>query len=545
MTRGVSDYVFFDLEPVTFNGKLEFTQIPGAASNRRVVFRTDPAASDTAEIRGIPSPEENYTLRFENSSFVSFIDLKLSTTGASDYQSTYGRVIDIGPGCSNLRFRFNHIEGFTDISHGGANNVPVFSQCSQENLLIDNNLISNGWYGISLSGTNASPMTGFTISNNHIENFFTMGIRLYEAADALIIGNTISTSNNTSVGLTGIDIANSRGGFDCSRNHITLSSSTGSIYGLISSDVDLVDGHTRRITNNFISCSTESVTNAGINLGTNMNITVAHNSVHVYGNSGILSYCIQIHSFVSAPDFNNKLFNNILVNTAGGSGLNYYHNDLNFNLLSQCDYNDIYTSSGTLISYGQDSFTSLLSWNTATGFDQHSLSVSPEFLTETDLHCNSPLLDGAGIFLSDVAYDMDDEPRSTINPDIGADEFSFVALPKTLNLEVFLEGLYNGPNTMRQANDENGPHFGAGIADQITVELHSASDYNNVVHLAGHVNLSTEWSCHAHSTFIPDRILLCYRQTPQQHRYCFGYTSLFHDRNHILLFQCTCRGLWW
>ena len=66
------------------------------------------------------------------------------------------------------------------------------------------------------------------------------------------------------------------------------------------------------------------------------------------------------------------------------------------------------------------------------------------------------------------------------------------AAPKQLNLVLFLEGLYNGPYSMRQANDEYGPHFGAGVADQITVELHSASDYNTVVHLADHVNLSTE-----------------------------------------------------
>ncbi|KAF0199578.1 MAG: glycosyl hydrolase [Bacteroidetes bacterium] len=489
--RGISDNTIFYLEPVVFYQQLAFTSIQGTEFQRKIIFKTNPAYTDTAEIRGIPTPEANYTLFFQNCNNLSFTNLKISTSGASDFESTYGRVISIGPGCSDLRFRYNHIEGYTDVSHGGTDNIPIYSQSPQNNLLIDNNVITNGWLGIYLSGRQANPISGFTISNNRIENFYTRGISLHETADFVITGNTVSTSNNTSVGLTGIDLGNSRGGFDCSRNHIMLSSSTGSIYGLISSDVDLVDGHTRRITNNFISCSTESVTNAGINLGTNMNTTVAHNSVHVYGNSGILSYCIQIHSFASAPDFNNKLFNNILVNTAGGSGLNYYHNNLNFNLLNQSDYNNIYTSSGTLISYGQDNFTSLSSWNAATGFDQHSLSVSPEFLTETNLHCNSPLLDGAGIYLPEVAWDMDNEPRSTVNPDIGADEFSFVSLPKTLNLGVLLEGLYNGPNTLRQANDENGPRFGAGIADQIAVELRSATDYNNVVHLADHVNLST------------------------------------------------------
>lgn len=490
-TRGISDNTIFYLEPVVFNQQLEFSGIQGTDLSRKIIFTTNPAYSDTAEIRGTPTPEANYTLSFRQCNNLSFTNLKISSAGSSDFESTYGRIISIGPDCSELRFRYNHFEGYTDVSHGGTDNVPIYCQNPTVNLLIDNNLISNGWYGIYFSGRQASPISGFTISNNTIQNFYTDGIFLHETADFNVTGNKISASNNTAVGLTGIGFSNSRGGFDCSRNHIMLSSSTGSIYGLVSSDVELVNDQPRRITNNFISCSTESVTNAGINLGTNMNITVAHNSVHVYGNSGILSYCIQIHSFVSASDFNSRLFNNILVNTAGGSGINYYHNNLNFNLLNQCDYNDIYTSSGPLISYGPDNFSSLSAWSAATGFDLHSLSVSPEFLTETDLHCNSPLLDGAGIFLSDVAWDKDDEPRSTVNPDIGADEFTYAALPKTLELDVFLEGLYNGPNTMRQANDENGPHFGAGIGDQITVELRSASDYYNVVHIADHVNLST------------------------------------------------------
>jgi hypothetical protein len=63
--------------------------------------------------------------------------------------------------------------------------------------------------------------------------------------------------------------------------------------------------------------------------------------------------------------------------------------------------------------------------------------------------------------------------------------------PKQLNLTLFLEGLYNGTNSMRQASDDYGPHFGAGIADQITVELHSAANYNTIIHLADHVNLNT------------------------------------------------------
>jgi hypothetical protein len=64
---------------------------------------------------------------------------------------------------------------------------------------------------------------------------------------------------------------------------------------------------------------------------------------------------------------------------------------------------------------------------------------------------------------------------------------------KTLNLtSVLLEGLYNGTGTMHEAYDEfGGPHFAAPTADQITVELHDAANYANLVQAFPAVNLST------------------------------------------------------
>ncbi len=55
---------------------------------------------------------------------------------------------------------------------------------------------------------------------------------------------------------------------------------------------------------------------------------------------------------------------------------------------------------------------------------------------------------------------------------------------KQLNLQVLLEGLYAGSGTMNQAYNESGPQFGAGIADEITVEFHSGLDYYETEYVA-------------------------------------------------------------
>ena len=66
------------------------------------------------------------------------------------------------------------------------------------------------------------------------------------------------------------------------------------------------------------------------------------------------------------------------------------------------------------------------------------------------------------------------------------------ASDKNLNLtSVMLQGLYNGTGTMRQAMDAVGPHWPAGVADHITVELHSSTSYATIVYSVADVPLST------------------------------------------------------
>jgi hypothetical protein len=79
---------------------------------------------------------------------------------------------------------------------------------------------------------------------------------------------------------------------------------------------------------------------------------------------------------------------------------------------------------------------------------------------------------------------------------MGIDCFTFVSRTgapanKTLNVTVLLEGLYAGGGMMNQAWDEFGPHFPAGIADQVEVELHNAVDYPTIEYSTGLVDLTT------------------------------------------------------
>ena len=62
---------------------------------------------------------------------------------------------------------------------------------------------------------------------------------------------------------------------------------------------------------------------------------------------------------------------------------------------------------------------------------------------------------------------------------------------KMLNLAVYLEGLYSGSGTMNSANDDMGPKYASGIADQISVELHNQADYSIIEYSVSNINLGT------------------------------------------------------
>jgi len=70
--------------------------------------------------------------------------------------------------------------------------------------------------------------------------------------------------------------------------------------------------------------------------------------------------------------------------------------------------------------------------------------------------------------------------------------FALTNVPdKTLNLKLFLEGLYKGGGTMNKAQDEYGDHFAADTADLITIELHDDTTYSIIEYTVSNTKIDT------------------------------------------------------
>ncbi len=114
-----------------------------------------------------------------------------------------------------------------------------------------------------------------------------------------------------------------------------------------------------------------------------------------------------------------SLMNNSFHNEGGGYAL-YAPGGFT---ISESDYNNLYTSSGTLVYSGTSTYSSLQDYQAASGNDLHSVETDPNFQDALlCITCNDTL-NGGGTPLVNTPTDINGSNRSTIMPDIGPVEF--------------------------------------------------------------------------------------------------------------------------
>ncbi|MGV8114947.1 MAG: dockerin type I domain-containing protein [Lentimicrobium sp.] len=502
-TRGISDHVFFHLKPVLYQEKIELNQITGSAANRLITFRTDPAFSTKAEIRGTPSEDANFTLKLSNSSYLRFENLHLSTAGYSNFQSTYGRVVEIGDGCNNITIDNNLITANTDASFGNGDNIAIHAGNATINgLTISNNEIRYGEMSIKLYGGNTPEnyIQNLVISGNQCSDFQITGMMLEKVSNLNVTGNLVTQHSAAFTELNGfyfIDISNE---FQINANQISLSRNDVIVRGMIMQNINVDAQQPGLISNNFISLGGQQSLVYGLYIFIFDNIRILHNSINLYGTAGAFSTALLFDCQAGPTMLNNTFLNNIANNGLGGYCMIYNENAVARNLFSNCNYNNLRTTGAWFGMLANNNLESLATWNAATGFDANSYSVDPEFVSATNLHTSSQVLNNKGTACPEVTTDIDYEPRSSTAPDIGADEYTLTPADKILTFNALLEGLYAGPGLMHQALSESGPMFGPGIADVVRIEIHSGTNYNNILYASGDIQVNTDGTA---STTLP------------------------------------------
>ena len=396
-SRGVCSPVIFKVRDGIYQEALTLAQFPGVSANNTVTFTSENADS-TKVILQLATSYNTYTYLIEmnGADWISFNKMSLIT---SDSTVTNG-VIDLVGGAHHNSFISCIIRG-VDINNKLNHNAfhPFFNSKDTANTIkfchiYGNVLLSSSQTRDIFNNLTQNYESGTIIENNLIEG----GVLTANGQDGIKIRYNQILGGN-------INISGCINSSECSFNYIN---SKNQQYGISAGGFNGTSSAPSLIANNMICLSTGYSAN-GIFCTASDYCNIYNNNVNLLSATGAA-----LNTYNTG---NSRIQNNILVCKGGGAA--WY----NSGTAPASDYNNFYANGTNLITDASGGNYTLKSWRTATTHDAHSLNEVPFYVSDTDLHVKNVDMLGAGISVSQVTLDFDNQSRKN-PPAIGADEFN-------------------------------------------------------------------------------------------------------------------------
>ena len=423
-TAGVTCPVTFMVRDGFYYETIIISEIKGISAENTIVFRSE-SGDNTQAVLKIEPGAVNYepmVLLF-NARYIVFQDLGLFTGSTASIANT---AITMNS-CNNIEFIncFFEIRNENDIgieisgashditisdsrfecinSQSGA--ITIAADQNYDIRILDNDISGASSWGNTLVKTNSSSKN-ITIEGNTIDRSFRSVYVV--GTDTISIRNNVIKNTNS-----GIYLENQCSYADISanrlinvRSHANSPDGTSGIYIQNSSRIDVI--------NNFVQTGGGGPVLA-INLQSLDTCRALFNSVNSTNTDP------QGKSKGIYIKYGNNILgrNNICNMKSSGIPIHLENVITDLNL----DYNDYYSPEGIIGKVDNVTYNSLFTWGQEIQGDANSLDVNPYFKADTIPLPYQKTLNGAGISIAGVQFDIDGKLRHIQAPDIGCLEF--------------------------------------------------------------------------------------------------------------------------
>ncbi|RXK85837.1 right-handed parallel beta-helix repeat-containing protein [Filimonas effusa] len=435
MSCGITGPVTFDVTTVgaVYNEQVIIPEILGVSATNTITFKGN---GNTLEFVATASGQRA-TLKLDGADYITFDSLNIVAAATTSSQYGYGvQLINNADNNTFNRCKITSHPSFTSTSFAGivVNSIATGATTSGatlcDNNTFSNNIISGGYYGITLVGGSSDAIAGNKITGNTIQDFEYYGIYSTYSNGTLIQGNHIARPNRIATnafnavylgsGVVGVNVLANRIYDPMGGNN----SSTDIMYGIRFDGAGGTSAAPNTVANNILYDFNGAGAIYGLYTTASPYTRFYHNTVSLdNANNNSSGLTRGFHEGTSATGV--ELKNNIITISRGGGGTNYaIYIPTGSTLVS--DYNNLYIVAGgsNAIGYRGSALTGLSDWQNETGLDKLSVSINPQYTAPGSgnfLPGAAPAWDNLGDPVG-IANDINGALRSTSVPDLGAYE---------------------------------------------------------------------------------------------------------------------------
>lgn len=419
--RGVCGPVVFNIDSGEYKEQITIPLIAGASEKNTITFQgADKDSSKVIiEFNGSHNFANNFIVKLDGAKYIQLKHLTLYTyvdEVMSNIQLTHGASSNTISNCV-----------LTGIYHNLQSALIEMMEGEHDSNLIINNRFTTGGYQVKISGSEEYPCSANNIIGNIFDGPAYQSIYINYQKDLIINQNIARGVKHSHTAV--IELIDCNGKILIERNKFNISAGYGAGFVYLnetsgSADTPII------FANNFLSQYSQ-YGGSGLALQDVSNIKILHNNFNFLNES---PWFLGIWKVSNA-----HIYNNVYKTKDEEAGV-YYGFVLVDTAEIHSDYNVFYTSGDRHFTQN-DFYYSLKEWQNQFGKDKHSIFIDPLYMDSVDLHIdNAKALNNTGFHFKEVTFDIDGEPRDTLRPDIGADEYDIdstkyfdLALFKILN----------------------------------------------------------------------------------------------------------------